>query len=100
MLSVPCWLELLLDLFSPQRDPDEVNLPLSDWSKASEDLAVVHKQEHPVPKSVSEEAGNGRKVVMRHLCGGIFGLFLRSLQSLGFLTNPRQQFLLGLAVKV
>ena len=99
MLSIPCWLELLLDLFSPQRDPD--NLPLSDWSKASEDLlSVVHKQEHPVHKSVSEEAGNGRKVGMRLLCGGIFGLFLRSLQSLGFLTNPRQQFLLGLAVKV
>ena len=74
MLSIPCWLELLLDLFSPQRDPD--NLPLSDWSKASEDLlSVVHKQEHPVHKSVSEEAGNGRKVGMRLLCGGIFGLF-------------------------
>jgi len=57
----------LLDLFSPQRDPDEVNLPLSDWSKASEDLSVVHKQEHPVHKNVSDEAGNGRKVDMRLL---------------------------------
>jgi len=83
VLSVPCLLELLLDLFSPQRDPDEVKLPLSDWLKAPEDLlAVVHKQEYPVHKNVSEEAGNGRKVGMH------------SLQSLGFLTSPRQQFCL------
>jgi len=60
VMPIPCLLELLLVLSSPQRDPDEVNLPL--WLKARENLAVVHKQERPVHKNVSEEAGNGRKV--------------------------------------
>lgn len=65
MMSIPCLLQLLLALCSPQGDPDEGNLPLSGWSKAPEDLlAVVHKQEHSVDKSVSEEAGNGGKVGM------------------------------------
>lgn len=58
--------ELLLVFSSPQRDPGEGNVPLSDWSKAPEDyLAVVQKQEYPVHKNVSEDADDGRKVGMR-----------------------------------
>lgn len=69
VMSLLCLLELLLVFSSPQRDPGEGNVPLSDWSKAPEDLlAVVQKQEHPVHKNVSEDA---RKVDMR-----LFAVFL------------------------
>jgi len=61
VMSIPL-LELLPALSSPQRDSDEGNLSPSAFSKAPEDLpAVVHEQEHPVYKNISEEVGNGRK---------------------------------------
>ena len=90
-MPIPCLLELLLVLSSPQRDPDEVNLPL--WLKAPEDLAVVHKQEHPVHKNVSEEAGNGRKVGMR-LLRVFLTCFCLVFQTLWFLTSHSPQCLL------